>query len=146
MGAMILYSHFCISEHKKDVEDIAAFVSLGGPGNLNHIGITLIGILSRFPRARKMLDLKFGASILAPLAGELYTPIDEILYNPKTTSSKTVKKIMKNAIENVSDGVTEQFMRWIETKQMHSLNGFYDYVQLQKKFPYLLCLLPEKRT
>lgn len=133
MGAMILYSHFCISEHKKDVEGIAAFVSLGGPGNLNHIGITLIGMLSRFPRARKMLDLKFGASILAPLAGELYTPIDEVLYNPNTTSSRTVKKIMKNAIENVSDGVTEQFMHWIETKRMHSLNGFYDYVQLQKK-------------
>nr|WP_232371453.1 alpha/beta fold hydrolase [Leptospira ainazelensis] len=131
MGAMILYSHFCISE-PKDTKDIAAFVSLGGPGNLNHIGITLIGLLSRFPRARKMLDLKFGASILAPLAGELYTPIDEILYNPKVTSSKTVKKIMKNAIENISDGVTEQFMNWIETKEMHSLNGFYDYVRLQK--------------
>ncbi|TGK18477.1 alpha/beta hydrolase [Leptospira stimsonii] len=132
MGAMILYSHFCISE-PKDTKDIGAFVSLGGPGNLNHIGITLIGLLSRFPRARKMLDLKFGASILAPLAGELYTPIDEILYNPKVTSSRTVKKIMKNAIENISDGVTEQFMRWIETKEMHSLNGFYDYVRLQKK-------------
>ncbi|MBE8398420.1 hypothetical protein IQB76_20415, partial [Leptospira borgpetersenii serovar Hardjo-bovis] len=117
MGAMILYPHFCISEHKKDVEDIAAFVSLGGPGNLNTIGITLIGMLSRFPRARKMLDLKFGASILAPLAGELYTPIDEVLYNPNTTSSRTVKKIMKNAIEDVSDGVTEQFMHWIETKR-----------------------------
>ncbi|MBW0435913.1 alpha/beta fold hydrolase [Leptospira yasudae] len=132
MGAMILYSHFCMSENKKETRDIAAFVSLGGPGNLNHIGITLIGLLSRFPRARKMLDLKFGASILAPLAGELYTPIDEILYNPKVTSSKTVKKLMKNAIENISDGVTEQFMTWIETKRMHSLNGFYDYVELQK--------------
>ncbi|EKP14267.1 alpha/beta fold hydrolase [Leptospira borgpetersenii] len=132
MGAMILYSHFCMSERKKDTEDIAAFVSLGGPGNLNHIGITLIGLLSRFPRARKMLDLKFGASILAPLAGELYTPIDEILYNPKVTSSKTVKKIMKNAIENIADGVTEQFMHWIETKRMYSLNGFYDYIRLQK--------------
>ncbi|XDD51059.1 alpha/beta hydrolase [Leptospira sp. WS92.C1] len=132
MGAMILYSHFCVSE-PKDTNDIAAFVSLGGPGNLNHIGITLLGLLSRFPRARKMLDLKFGASILAPIAGELYTPVDEILYNPKVTSSKTVKKIMKNAIENISDGVTEQFMRWIETKQMHSLNGFFDYIDLQKK-------------
>ncbi|MDV6237319.1 alpha/beta fold hydrolase [Leptospira ellisii] len=132
MGAMIVYSHFCIQD-AKDVKDIAAFVSLGGPGNLNHIGITLIGLLSRFPRARKMLDLKFGASILAPLAGELYTPVDEILYNPKVTSSKTVKKIMKNAIENIAEGVTEQFMRWIETKRMISLNGFFDYEKLQQK-------------
>ncbi|TGK34482.1 alpha/beta fold hydrolase [Leptospira gomenensis] len=132
MGAMIVYSHFCMQE-AEDVKDIAAFVSLGGPGNLNHIGITLIGLLSRFPRARKMLDLKFGASILAPLAGELYTPVDEILYNPKVTSPKTVKKIMKNAIENIADGVTEQFMRWIETKRMVSLNGFFDYEKLQQK-------------
>lgn len=131
MGAMILYSYLGIAE-KKEKEKVAAFVSLGGPGNLNHLGLSLIGLLSRFPRARKVLDLKFGASMLAPLAGEIYTPIDEILYNPKSTKTRTIKKVMKNAIENISEGLIEQFMAWIETKKMSSLNGFHDYIDLQK--------------
>ncbi|WP_039948269.1 alpha/beta fold hydrolase [Leptospira fainei] len=132
MGAMILYAFFGICD-KSDKEKIAAFVSLGGPGNLNHLGLSLIGLLSRFPRARRVLDLKFGASMLAPIAGEIFTPIDEILYNPKATKPKTVKKVMKNAIENISEGVIEQLMSWIETKRMISLNGFYDYIELQKE-------------
>ncbi|TGK15655.1 alpha/beta fold hydrolase [Leptospira fluminis] len=132
MGAMILYAFFGICD-KAEKEKVAAFVSLGGPGNLNHLGLSLIGLLSRFPRARKVLDLKFGASMLAPIAGEIFTPVDEILYNPKATKAKTVKKVMKNAIENISEGVIEQLMSWIETKKMISLNGFYDYIDLQKE-------------
>ncbi|TGK07866.1 alpha/beta fold hydrolase [Leptospira semungkisensis] len=132
MGAMILYSYLGVST-KKEKEKVASFVSIGGPGNLNHLGLSLIGLLSRFPRARKVLDLKFGASMLAPLAGEIYTPIDEILYNPKATRPRTVKKVMKNAIENISEGLIEQFMSWIETKKMSSLNGFHDYIELQKE-------------
>lgn len=132
MGAMILYSYLGISS-KADKEKVAAFASLGGPGNLNHLGLSLIGLLSRFPRARRVLDLKFGASMLAPIAGEIYTPIDEILYNPKVTRPRTVKKVMKNAIENISEGLIEQFMAWIETKKMSSLNGFHDYIELQKE-------------
>ncbi len=131
MGAMILYSYLGISS-REEKEKVATFVSLGGPGNLNHLGLSLIGLLSRFPRARKVLDLKFGASMLAPLAGEIYTPIDEILYNPKATRPKTVKKVMKNAIENISEGLIEQFMSWIETKKMSSMNGFHDYIENQK--------------
>ncbi|PJZ48403.1 alpha/beta fold hydrolase [Leptospira saintgironsiae] len=132
MGAMIFYSYLGITS-KSEKEKIASFVSLGGPGNLNHLGLSLIGLLSRFPRARKVLDLKFGASMLAPLAGEIYTPIDQILYNPKATRPRIVKKVMKNAIENISEGLIEQFMSWIETKKMSSLNGFYNYIDLQKE-------------
>ncbi|PJZ69420.1 hydrolase [Leptospira perolatii] len=132
MGAMIMYAYMGICK-KEDKQKIACFVAMGGPGNLNHLGLSLIGLLSRFPRARKVLDLKFGASMLAPVAGEIFTPVDEMLYNPKATSGKTVKKVMKNAIENISEGVIEQFMSWIETKRMTSLNGFYDYIENQKE-------------
>lgn len=144
MGAMIMYA-YCGIHGKSARQSIASFCSLAGPGNLNHVGMTLIGLLSRFPNARRMLDLKFGASMVAPLAGELYTPIDEILYNPKVTTKGTIKRIMKNAIENVADGVIEQFMSWIETKKMTSRNGHYDYIALETEIDMPALFLTGKR-
>ncbi len=132
MGAIIMYAYMgtCTKEDKKN---IASFVSLGGPGTLNHLGHTLISLLSRFPNARRMIDLKFGAAIVTPIAGELYTPIDEVMYNPEVTGKATVKKIMKNAIENISAGLTDQFMLWIEQKKMTSMDSRFNYMELQKE-------------
>ncbi|NUM40657.1 MAG: alpha/beta fold hydrolase [Leptospiraceae bacterium] len=132
MGAIIMYAYMGVSS-KEEKESIASFVSLGGPGTLNHLGHTLISLLSRFPNARKMLDLKFGAAIITPMAGEIYTPIDEVLYNPEVTGKATIKKIMKNAVENISAGLTDQFMHWIEQKKMTSMDSRFDYMELQKE-------------
>lgn len=125
MGAMICYGF--MGRELPGSEDIAAFVSLGGPGRIDHAKRSMWGALSNHPWMNDIIDFKFGAQVISPLTGRLTTPIEELIYSKDNVSSRTIRRLMKNGVENISAGLARQFMSWINTNRETTVDGSHDY-------------------
>lgn len=125
MGAMVAYGF--MGRKLDGHEDIAAFVSLGGPGRIDHARRTIWGALSSYPWVNEILDFKFGAQVISPLTGRFTTPVEELIYSKDNVNSRTVRRLMKNGIENISQGLARQFMDWIKTNRETTVDGSHDY-------------------
>ncbi len=125
MGAMIAYGF--LGRKLPGHEDIATLVSLGGPGKIDHARSTIWGAASKYPQLGQLLDLRFGAQVISPLTGRFITPIEELVYNKEVVSTLTIRRLMKNGIENISPGLQRQFADWIKSGQELTRDGAHDY-------------------
>lgn len=125
MGAMICYGF--MGRQLPGAEDISAFVSLGGPGRLDHAQRSIWGALSNYPWVNDIFDFKFGAQVISPLTGRFTTPLEELVYSKDNVNSRTVRRMMKNGIENIAQGLARQFLEWIKSNRETTIDGSHDY-------------------
>ena len=125
MGAMIAYGF--LGRKLPGHEDIATLVSLGGPGKLDHARSTMWGLASRYPGLGQLLDLRWGAQVVSPLTGRVVTPIEELVYNKEVVNTMTIRRLMKNGVENIAPGLQQQFAEWIQSGQELTRDGVHDY-------------------
>jgi hypothetical protein len=71
--------------------------------------------------------MKFGAQIISPLTGRFLTPIDNIVYDSENISKVTIRRLMKNGIENIGAGLISQFLDWIKSGVEHTRDGSHSY-------------------
>ncbi|MCB1325817.1 MAG: alpha/beta fold hydrolase [Spirochaetales bacterium] len=125
MGAMIAMGF--MGRELPGHEDIAAFVSLGGPGRIDFAKSSIWGKIRRYPWMNELMDLKFSAQAISPLTGRLNTPIEELVYNRNNISPATIRRLMKNGIENISHGLARQFIDWMNTGEETTRDGSENY-------------------
>lgn len=125
MGAMIMYGF--LGRKLPGHEDVATVVSLGGPGKIDHARSSIWGAASKYPELGQLLDLRFGAQVVSPLTGRFITPIEELVYNKEVVSTLTIRRLMKNGIENIAPGLQKQFADWIKSGQELTRDGVHDY-------------------
>lgn len=125
MGAMVAMGS--MGRKLPGSEKIAAFVNLGGPGKLDHARQTVWGQFSRYPWVNDIVDFKFGAQVISPISGRVTTPFEELIYNRENVNPDTIRRMMKNGIENISQGLARQFMRWIQTGEETTRDGTWNY-------------------
>ncbi len=125
MGAMIAYGF--LGRQLPGHESISTLTSLGGPGRIDHARTTIWGALSKYPWLSQMLDLKFGAQVVSPITGRFITPIEELVYNKEVVNSATIRRMMKNGVENIAPGLALQFIDWIKSGNEFTKDGSYNY-------------------
>ena len=125
MGAMIMYGFQAreLEGHK----DIAAMVALGSPGRLTHAKTSLWGAVSKHPGLTRALDAKWSAQLVSPFAARIATPVEDIIFNREIVSGVTIRRLMKNGVENIPPALMEQFVRWINDGHTMSVDGGFDY-------------------
>jgi len=125
MGGMIMYGFLGrkIAGH----EDVASFTAIGSPGRLDHARTSIWGAISKYPWMSQMLDLKFGAQVVSPITGRFITPIEELVYNKEVVSSTTIRRLMKNGVENIAPGLSIQFTDWIKSGKEYTKDGSFNY-------------------
>jgi pimeloyl-ACP methyl ester carboxylesterase len=125
MGSMIMYGF--LGRQLDGHEDIASFTVLAGPGKLEHAKTTIWGAMAHMPWLPRVLDMKFGAQIISPLTGRFLTPIDNMVYDSENISRVTIRRLMKNGIENIGVGLIHQFLDWIKSGVEHTRDGSFNY-------------------
>lgn len=125
MGSMIMYGF--LGRQLEGHEDVASFTVLAGPGKLEHAKTTIWGAIAHMPWLPRVLDMKFGAQIISPLTGRFLTPIDNIVYDSENISRVTIRRLMKNGIENIGVGLIHQFLDWIKSGVEHTRDGSFNY-------------------
>lgn len=125
MGAMIAMGF--MGKQLPGSEKIASFVNIGGPGKLDHAKQSLWGKFSKHPWMNELVDFRFGAQVISPISGRITTPFEEMVFNRENVNANTIRKIMKNGIENISQGLASQFMGWIQDGDETSRDGKYKY-------------------
>lgn len=125
MGAMIAYA--AIGRRVPESDRIHCLVSLGGPGRIDHARSSIWAQALKYPWMGQLLDLKFGAQVVSPVTGRIISPIEELVYNKEIVSSTTIRRLMKNGIENIAPGLLKQFAAWMRTGREFSQDGVYDY-------------------
>ena len=127
MGAMIMQAF--LGRRLPGHEDIASFVSIGGPGRLDHIRYKWWGALLRYPHFRRFFSLRSGAQLALPFLSQIHTPFHEIIYSKGNLHKRTVKYLLKNAVENIAKGLGLQLKGWIYSARESSVDGSFDYQQ-----------------
>ena len=127
MGAMIMQAF--LGRYPAGSQDIASFVSLGGPGRLDHIRYAWWGKFSRYYYLKCFFILRSGARLLAPLLSRIHTPFHNIVYSKKNMDERTVKDLLRNSVENIEKGLHSQFREWIYQARELSLDGSFNYRQ-----------------
>lgn len=125
MGSMIMYGF--LGRELPGSEDIACFTALASPGKIDHAKTTIWGAIANMPWLPRVLDMKFGAQIISPLTGRFLTPIDNIVYDSENISKVTIRRLMKNGIENIGAGLISQFLDWIKSGVEHTRDGSHSY-------------------
>jgi len=125
MGAMIMYGF--LGRKLPGSDDVASFTAIAGPGRIDHAKTTLWGAMANMPWLPRVLDMKFGAQIISPLTGRFLTPIDNIIYDSENISRVTIRRLMKNGIENIGLGLVHQFLDWIKSGVEHTKDGSHNY-------------------
>jgi pimeloyl-ACP methyl ester carboxylesterase len=125
MGGMIMYGF--LGRRLPGSEDVASFVALGSPGRIDHARRTLWGMITRYPWMNDILDFRFGAQVISPLSGRFGTPVEELIFSKENMSSLTIRRMMKNGVENISRGLARQFIQWIRTGSELSMDGSFNY-------------------
>ena len=125
MGAMILYGF--LGRRLPGHECVRSFVSIAGPGRLDHVRKTLLGPLMKLPALNRALNLRFGSQAISPLVGYLITPVEDIFYSKKNLSRRTIHRFIKNSIEGIAPGVFRQLGDWVRTGVESTVDGRFDY-------------------
>jgi pimeloyl-ACP methyl ester carboxylesterase len=103
---------------------VAALVAMAGP---THVSLKReLRLLARAAvRFRRFVRL--GARMVAPFAGLLHRGPAQASINTRNVERPVLRRVMANAIENVSAGVALQFRLWIRQECFRSLDGAVDY-------------------
>lgn len=125
MGAMIAQAF--LGRRLSGHEDIASFVSLGGLGRLDHVRHQWWSAFSRYPRLSSFFSLRLGARLAAPFIGQVYTPLHKTVYNRENLHKKTVKYLLRNAVEDIAEGLSLQFSHWIHSGEEKTSDASFDY-------------------
>ncbi|MCB1175201.1 MAG: alpha/beta hydrolase [Leptospiraceae bacterium] len=125
MGAMIAMGY--MGQRLPLTERIACLVNLGGPGKLDHARQTLWGMLSKYPWMNQIVDFRFGAQVISPISGRITTPFEELVFNRENVNAHTIRRMMKNGIENIAKGLATQMMGWIQRGDEVTLDGNWRY-------------------
>ncbi|MBX7056810.1 MAG: alpha/beta hydrolase [Leptospirales bacterium] len=125
MGGMVMYG--LQGRKLAGHEDVASFVAIGSPGRIDHTRRSLWGAVTRFPWVNELIDFRFGAQIVSPLTGRFTTPIEEMIFSKDNVSTTTIRKMMKNGVENISYGLANQFINWMRSGKELSVDGSFNY-------------------
>lgn len=125
MGSMIMYGF--LGRELPGSEDVASFTALAGPGKIEHAKTSIWGSIAHMPWLPRVLDMKFGAQIISPLTGRFLTPIENIIYDSENISRVTIRRLMKNGIENIGLGLVRQFLDWIKSGVEYTRDGSHNY-------------------
>lgn len=125
MGGMIAYGY--LGRKLPGYEDIATMTALGSPARLDTAMASLMGGITNNAWINKIVDIRFGAQILSPFTGRFPSPIEDILYRREAVSRTTFRKLMKNGVENIANGLANQFIEWLKTGREHTRDGSFNY-------------------
>lgn len=125
MGGMIMYGFQ--GRRLPGHQDVASFIALGSPGRIDHTRRSLWGAVTKFPWMNELIDFRFGAQIVSPLTGRFTTPIEELIFSKDNVSTTTIRKMMKNGVENISYGLAHQFIDWMRTGRETTVDGAFNY-------------------
>jgi pimeloyl-ACP methyl ester carboxylesterase len=105
-------------------DQVAAVVALAGPvrlpGGRRVRGFTRVAFA--FRRVTRL-----AARMAAPLGGLLHSPILQASMNTRNVERPVLRRLLANAVEDVSRGVARQFRGWIERGAFDSTDGALDY-------------------
>lgn len=125
MGAMIAFAF--LGRELPLSERVVSLTSIGGPGSLKHAQLSIWGIASRHPWIGRVLDLRFGSQALSPLLGRISTPIEDMVFNRRLVNGTTIRRVSRNAVENIAPGLARQFSDWIQGGHQRTRDGSVDY-------------------
>ncbi len=111
MGAMIAQAF--LGKAQPDSKDIACFISLGGPGNLEHVNSGLLGFIAHYRKLFGLFDIKFLAKLFSPFFGRIPSSLDMNILSKKDIDEKTISRILYNAAENIAEGLAQQLSSWV---------------------------------
>ena len=140
MGGMILYAYL---ERTPDAP-VAGFVAVASPmtipqppndvlkGIVQQAGLLKISALA--------VNTTLPAKLTSPLGGTIQTPLDTLFYNRENMEPATIANLFLNVVEDVPQGVLDQFNAMIRTGEFKRVDGSYNYTEnLDKvKVPILL--------
>ena len=137
LGAMIAQGF--LGRQLAGHEDLACFISLGGLGRVDHLRDTFLGPLAHYPRIFRFLNFRFSAQLFSPLVARIYTPLDRMLYSRENIDINTIRKLSKNAMSNIAEGLALQLLSWLKSGLETTVDGRFDYRSgLQNiKLPFL---------
>jgi pimeloyl-ACP methyl ester carboxylesterase len=129
MGGMILYSHL---ERVPDAP-VAGFVAVASPMNIpqppnDH----LQGVLKQeglLKISALAINTTLPAKLTSPLGGAVQTPLDTLFYNRENMDHLTITNLFLNVVEDIPQGVLDQFMQLIRTGEFQRADGSYNYTR-----------------
>ena len=130
MGAMIACGF--LGRKLPGHEDINSLISIAGPGKVDHVRNTAWGPLTRYPGFNRALNIRFSTQAIVPITGLLLTPVENVVYSKENLTSKTIRRLMKNGIENIAPGLFKQFSSWVQTGDETTVDGTFNYRDGQK--------------
>lgn len=129
MGGMILYAHL----ERTPEAPVAGFVTVASPMTIpqppNDVlkGITeQAGLLKISALA---VNTTLPAKLASPLGGTVQTPLDTLFYNRENMEPLTITNMFLNVVEDVPQGVIDQFNAMIRTGQFTRVDGSYNYTE-----------------
>lgn len=129
MGGMILYAHM---ERVSDPR-VAGFVAVASPmtipqppnemlqGVLKQEGLLKISALA--------INTTLPAKLASPLGGAVQTPLDKLFYNRQNIDHLTVTNLFLNVVEDIPQGVLDQFVHLVRTGEFERADGSYNYTK-----------------
>jgi pimeloyl-ACP methyl ester carboxylesterase len=129
MGGMILFAHL---ERVPDSR-VAGFVAVGSPMNIPQPPNELLqGVLKQeglLKISALAINTTLPAKITSPLGGAVQTPMDKLFYNRQNMEHLTVTNLFLNVVEDIPQGVLDQFMHMIRTGEFERADGSYNYTK-----------------
>lgn len=106
-------------------ERVAALVALGAPVFWDVQD--RLRLLLRYAFVLASRGTRFLARSLAPFSGFVHLPVSEVALNGRNVTRPVYRRLLANAVENISSGELRQFGRWIATDTFASRDGAVDY-------------------
>ena len=139
LGGMIMYAY--LGTNKPDM--LKSVVTVGSPIIIpqppNQILRAFAANKNLF-KALLIINLRSGATGLAPFHKFLITPDEVLFFNKDNISDETVKKLLSYVVEDLPIGVVDQIIKLIQTGVFTSTDGSLNYTELIKNIdiPMLL--------
>jgi pimeloyl-ACP methyl ester carboxylesterase len=141
MGGMILYGHL----ERVPEAPVAGFIAVASPMTIpqppNDVlkGITeQEGLLKISALA---VNTTLPAKLTSPLGGTVQTPLDTLFYNRENMEPLTITNLFLNVVEDVPQGVLDQFNGMIKTGDFKRADGSYNYTENLDKVSVPILLL-----
>lgn len=129
MGGMILYGHL---ERATDAP-VAGFVAVASPMTITQPPNDVLKGITQQESLLKISALAVNttlpAKLASPLGGTVQTPLDTLFYNRENMEPLTITNLFLNVVEDVPQGVLDQFNSMIKTGQFTRADGSFDYTE-----------------
>ncbi|MDA2916772.1 alpha/beta hydrolase [Nitrospinae bacterium AH_259_B05_G02_I21] len=129
MGGMILYAYM---ERVPDPR-VAGLVAVASPMNIPQPPNDLLqGVLKQeglLKISALAINTTLPAKLTSPLGGAVQTPMDKLFYNRQNMDHLTVTNLFLNVVEDIPQGVLDQFIHLIRTGEFERADGSYNYTK-----------------